>query len=98
MANTSLMKRNWFYILTPCVLVAVVCLVVFVISIIQMKRSDGWSVLYIYMVLPVLIFVIIIDVALKLLFNMRAGYIWLTESIIIALLMPFSNQILSLIF
>ena len=92
------MKRNWFRIISPCVLTTVLCLVIIIISIIQAKGSEGWSLLAVYMIMPFLIFVIILDVTLKFLFKLKAAYIWLVETIVILLIMIFFHKILGLIF
>lgn len=91
------MKRNWLRIISPCLLTIVYCLVIIIISIIKAKDSEGWSLLAVYMIMPFLIFVIILDLTLKFLFKLKAAYIWLVEAIVILIIITFFNKILGLI-
>ncbi len=78
------MKRNWIYIISPCVIAAVVLFIGLIQSGFDINRSKGWSMLGLIYGIPLLLLVIGIDVVIKLMVKKKVGLLWAIELVLIA--------------
>jgi hypothetical protein len=86
------MKRNWFYIITPCVIASCLVIAVIISSAIT-ANQDAWNFLGVIYGFYLLIPFIIIDIAARFFCKKKAGLIWLTEIVLLALtVILFHNQ------
>jgi len=88
------MKRNWFYILSPCILAAIFSLLTIIGSVYSYSSSGGWSMIGVIIFVPVLIAVIGLDLLIKMITKKNVLVIWIVELIIIVIAYKLSFQFL----
>ncbi len=79
------MKKNWFRILSPCILVFILLVVYTIGLLIWQYKTQGWSLLAAGTLLPFAVFVIIIDVIVKIIFPKHTGRVWISEIVLLFL-------------
>jgi hypothetical protein len=82
-SETEKVRKNWFYIISPCIIAGVLAILGIIDSYLSMKSSEGWSFLGVIIAVPFLAFVIILDLILKSLVKKKVLYVWLIETILI---------------
>ncbi len=86
-------ERNWLRILSPCILCAVFSVVAILISMLQLKSSQGWSLLGVIIYLPFLLILLTIDIVLKVVIKVNTLLLWLIEiSLIVFVIILFLNR------
>lgn len=78
--ETEPIKRNWWYIISPCVIAGILA----VLMIIEGALKGGWSILGVLVGIPFLAAMIVIDFIIKLLVKHKSSRVWLVETILIA--------------
>ena len=81
--DTKPNRRNWLYIISPCIIAAVFSLLVIISSYLSVNRSGGWSYLPMMIFIPVLFIMLVIDVFVKLIAKKNVLYVWLIEIVLI---------------
>ncbi len=83
-------KRNWYYIISPCVIAGILAFVWTLYWFIIFEMESGWSILGVISGLPFLVVMILADVIVKVTVKKKTVKIWLIElSIIAACIMLF---------
>ncbi len=82
-------KKNWLYIISPCVIAAAFSVFAIIDSYFDMNSSGGWSFLGVLIFVPLLLLVIGIDLIVKLIFKKQIFYIWLIETLLIVIIIFF---------
>ena len=85
------MKKNWFYIITPCILGAAFSLLIVIDGLIEMNSSNGWSMLAVYIFSPLLLGLLIAVFFIKKIVSKKPEIIWIAEIIIIAIIIILFN-------
>jgi hypothetical protein len=75
--------NKWLRILSPCVIAIAFCVVVILVSLFSIEKSDGWSFLGAVIFFPTLLVLLLLDFIAKLIFKTNTLYIWLIELAII---------------
>lgn len=88
------MKRNWFYILSPCILAAIFSLLTIIGSVYSYSSSGGWSMIGVIMFVPALIVAIGLDLLIKMITKKNVLAIWIVDLIIIVIAYKLSFQFL----
>jgi hypothetical protein len=83
------MLKKIFRYLSPCILVAIFCIIAIADGLIKMETSQGWSYLAVIILLPVLIAAIVIDIVAKIVLKDKLLYIWLIEILLLAVVYYF---------
>ena len=78
------MKRPWLYYISPCTILAILCLVPIIFSL-TMENPDGLQYVMLLMFVPSILVLLVIDYVIKSATNGRVLYIWIIEPIFIAL-------------
>jgi len=78
------MKRDWLYIISPCIIAIVLFVIGIITSMTQMEKSGGWSFIGVIICFPALIIALALDIMLKY-FIKKTGILWLIEAIIVIL-------------
>lgn len=78
--------KKALYILSPCVLAAVFCVIAIITGYLQMESSGGWSYLAVIIFLPVLISTIVIDVLARLFLRKKLLFFWVTEIVLLIII------------
>ena len=81
----SQMKKNWFYIFSPCVLLAAFSIFGIISSYLNMEHSRGWSYIGVILCRNLLFFAIIVDIIARVVFSKKALPIWIIEIIAIVI-------------
>jgi hypothetical protein len=79
-------KKNWLYIISPCVIAAAFSLFLIISSYLDLDNSGGWSFLGVIIFLPTLFITLGIDFFVKFLVKKKVLYVWLVESILILIM------------
>ena len=75
------MKNNTFYIISPCVIVAVILL----FGIIKDHAQGGWSMLGVVAGIPLLCVVVVLGIITKLLIRKNNVLLWIIELVLMAI-------------
>ena len=75
--------KKVLYLLSPCILAAVFCVIAIITGYLQMESSGGWSYLAVIIFLPVLISAIVIDIFARLLLRKKLLLFWITETVLL---------------
>ncbi len=79
-------KSNWLFIVSPCLLAALICLYGIIDSYLDMGHSKGWSFIGVIILVPILVIVLVADLLLKYFLKGRTGLLWLIEIVLIAII------------
>ena len=79
------MKKNWLYIISPCVLAIAFSLIMIIASAVEYKQSGGWSMIGVFVFVPVFFILILIDFVIKKLIGQKVLLIWVAEIVVLAL-------------
>jgi len=79
------MKRDWLYILSPCIIAAIFTIVGMITALFALGPSGGWSFLAVIIGLPFLLTIVVADIILKYFITKKTGLIWLIEIIIVGI-------------
>ncbi len=82
-------SRNWLYIISPCVIVGLFTLCI----IIAANVEGGWSMIGAIVGVPFLAAIVLIDFVVKLIIKDKAGYVWLSEIVLIAIAIIILKQV-----
>ena len=72
-------RRNWLYIISPCMIAAVFAVIFIVDSYMNINQAEGWSYIGVLIGIPFLVSAVIVDVLIKIVFTKKALYVWLIE-------------------
>jgi hypothetical protein len=87
------MKKHWLYYISPCILGMVICLIGIIAGLADMQKSGGWSWILVYLFGPALLILLVADVIIKIITKGKVLYIWITEVILIAIMIVwFKNR------
>jgi hypothetical protein len=78
-------KKNWLYIISPCVIAAAFSVFAIISSYLDMDDSGGWSFLGVIIFVGILLIILGIDFFVKF-WVKKALYVWLAESILILIM------------
>ena len=78
------MKQPPFYYISPCLIAAAPCLIGLVSCLVNMKSSQGWNWIFVYLFGPALLIFLVADLIVKAL-TKRVLYIWLIELVVVAI-------------
>ncbi len=79
-------RRNWLYIISPCVIATAFSLIVIISSYLNMENSGGWSFIGVIIFVPIFLIILAIDFWVKILVRKKVLYVWLAESILILIM------------
>lgn len=81
------MKKHWLYYISPLMLAMVFCLIPFILLIGWSFRTSGsnWLALFLTVFLPGCIILLVLDIIVKLLTNDNILHMWITELIMITI-------------
>ncbi len=84
-------KRNWWRIISPCLIASIVVIIGIIDSYADVKSSDGWSILGVIALAPILLTLVVCDIVLKLTIK-KTAILWLSEiaAIIITAIVAYS--------
>jgi hypothetical protein len=72
-------NKNLLYILSPCIIAAILSVAGITDSYCSMESSGGWSYLGVIILVPALCIIISIDFVIRVVFKKKILYIWLAE-------------------
>ena len=81
--ETATPGKNWFYIISPCIIAGALALLAIIDSYLDMENSGGWSFLGVLIAVPFLAFVIVADLIIKSVVKKKVLYVWIVEGTII---------------
>jgi hypothetical protein len=70
-------------IASPCIVAALFCLIVIVVSFLDLTNSKGYSLLGIILFLPTLLILLAFDVSMRYVFRKDLLYFWLSELFVV---------------
>lgn len=79
------MKKNWFYIISPCVLLAAFSIFMIISGYASIQESGGWSYIAVIIARNALFFTIAVDVIARLIIKRKALLLWIVELVAIAI-------------
>lgn len=77
-------RRNWLYIISPCIIAAFLTVISIVGSYMNLEHSEGWSLLVIIVAVPFLLIMISIDLIVKMMIRKNVLYLWIVEVALVA--------------
>lgn len=80
------MKKNWKYFFSPCKVCAIIALVLMLVAVARMEATSGWSIFMVFELLPVVLILLGIDWAIKMIIGDNTKMVWLTEVIVMVVL------------
>lgn len=83
------MKTNWLQYFTPCLLVIYVCIYVIIDSYFSMNDSKGWSALGIMLGVFIGLVSLLLEFVCRIIFNDNYKKLFITETIIILIVIIF---------
>jgi hypothetical protein len=81
-------KRNWAFIVSPCIIAAIIFLGGIIYAYASMRTSEGWSLVALAFCLPGLFAALLIDIVLRIFLKevkQKGLYIWMIEPVLMAL-------------
>ncbi len=72
-------KRNWLRLFSPCVIASILTVIAIIMSLTEIEKSGGWSMIGVIVALPFLIILLIIDALIKTFTKDKTVFIWLVE-------------------
>ena len=93
---TKSKKKNWLYIISPCVIAAAFSLFAIISSYLEVDGSGGWSFIGVIIFVPILLLILGIDFLVKLIVMKKVLYVWIIETILgIIIFLVYKNRFLS---
>ncbi len=77
------MKKNWVYIISPCIIALIALIVGIIESLFDAHSSQGWSIIGVMVGVPFFILIIGIDFLLKMAIKRNVILLWSVEIILI---------------
>lgn len=84
MMNNNTATKNWFRILSPCILAAALTVIGVIASIIALPRTEGFTIVSIIVLVPFCGAFLLVDFITKLLIKQNTLVLWLVQLAIIA--------------
>jgi len=74
------MKKNWSYIISPCVLLAAFSIYGIISSYLNMQHSGGWSYIGVILCRNILLFAVIVDIIARIFLKRKILLFWMAET------------------
>jgi hypothetical protein len=87
------MKKHWLYYFSPCIIGMVISLIAIIAGFADMQKSGGWSYILVYLFGPAFLILLVADVLIKIITKGKVLYIWITELILIAIMIIWYGNI-----